>query len=576
MSFEPIPQQIETHIQAAITRAQTAGDLPTPSELDGISVPVNRPKKDDQGDYAVPVAMALAKPFRMKPLDIANTIQQHLADDDLYERVEVAPPGFINIWLNPRWLQAQVENIIRAGETVFGQNIGQERKVNVEFVSANPTGPVHVGRTRGAVVGDSIARLLEACGWKVHREYYFNNGGRQMMLLGESLRARYLQALGQQAEVPEEGYQGDYLVAMAQKLKDEVSDSWQGKDWQPFKDYAENENFANIKATLKRIGVEFDLFFAELDLYEKAIWEVQQHLEAGGHLYQAVYREGASEEEIAKAERENAGEATWFRSTAFDDTEDRVLIRSNGEPTYVLPDVAYHVNKIERGFDRIIDIFGSDHFTEAQTVNRALQALGYDVSKIDVVITQWVHLLRGGEQVGMSTRKGEFVALDDLIDEIGSDAIRYFMLARSPDNTLNFDLDLAVKQSNENPVYYIQNAHVRCCGILRQVAERGYADNWDEGADLSLLNEDEMAFVRKLIELPEILVFAHDSLAAHQLAFWALDLARLFHPMYDQYRVLHGDVPDEVAKARLRLYRAAKVVFARVLTLMGMNAPERM
>ncbi len=573
MSFTPLPYQIEDIVREAIQNAQTQGNLP---EAEDLTVPVSRSKRADQGQYSV-ACMAFARPFKMKPLDIANTIAESLPESGLILKVDVAPPGFLNFHLSEAWLVEQVNAIINAGETVFKQNIGQNKVVNVEFVSANPTGPVHVGRTRGAVVGDGIARLMEACGWQVHREYYFNNGGRQMQMLGETLKIRYQQALGQNVELEKDHYQGDYMIEMGKALVAEHGDGWLDKSWEDFKLVAENQIFDMIKATMKRIGVKFDLFFNELSVYEdESVWAVRDQLAERGHTYLAKTRDGASEEEVAEAEEKGYTPATWFRSTSFGDIEDRVIVRSNGDPTYVLPDVAYHINKISRGFDRMIDIFGSDHFTEAQTVNRALEALGHNPENIDVVLTQWVHLVRDGEVVGMSTRAGQYVTLDELIDEIGPDAVRYFMLNRSTDSTINFDLSLAVKQSNENPVFYIQNAHVRCAGIFRQIEAREYPENWDDGADLNLLNEEEREFVMKMLELPEILHFAHDNIAPHHLAIWAHDLARAFHPMYERSRVLHTEVPEDVAKARLRLYRAAQIVFKRVLNLMGMSAPEVM
>lgn len=573
MTFAPIPQQVENLVRQAIAQAQEKGILPA---ADDLTVPVSRSKRADQGQYSV-ACMALARPFKMKPLEIANTLAENLAKSNLILKTEVAPPGFLNFHLSETWLVEQVNAIIEAGETVFTQNIGTGKVVNVEFVSANPTGPVHVGRTRGAVVGDGIARLMEACGWQVHREYYFNNGGRQMQMLGEALQIRYQQALGQDVELGADHYQGDYLEEMAQTLVAEHGDSWLTKDWSDFKLVAENYIFAMIKTTMQRIGIEFDLFFNELSLYEdKSVWAVRDNLVERGHTYQATTRDGASEEEVTEAASKGHEPATWFKSTSFGDVEDRVIVRSNGEPTYVLPDVAYHVNKISRKFDRMIDIFGADHFTEAQTVNRALQALGHDPSNIDVVLMQWVRLVREGDVVSMSTRAGQYVTLDELIDEIGADAIRYFMLNRSPDSSIDFDLALALKQSNDNPVFYIQNAHVRCAGIFRQIEAREYPVDWDKDADLNLLNEEEREFVMKMLEFSETLHFAHDNLAPHHLANWAHDLARSFHPMYDRSRVLHTEVPEDVAKARLRLYRAAQIVFKRALTLMGMSTPEVM
>lgn len=572
MNFTPIPIRIEQLVQVAIQNAQQAGALPATDE---VALPPIKPSK--VSDYASAVAMANAKAFQKKPLDIANIIADHLPASDLIDKYEVAAPGFINFWLSPRWVRQQVNSIIDAGDAVFTQSIGQGKRVLVEFVSANPTGPLHVGRSRGAVVGDATARLMEACGWDVHREYYFNNGGKQMETLGRSLQARYLQALGDAVEFPEDGYQGDYLIYMGQDLAAEYGDSWRDKAWNDFKLYAETAIFKQIAATLDRIGVHHDRYFNELDLYDSgAVWETRDRLTAANHTYQSAVRENADEEEIERAQRKGDTPATWFRSTTFGDREDRVIVRSNSEPTYVLPDIAYHVNKLERGFDRTINILGADHFTEAQVVKYGLSALGYDANKVDVILHQMVFIVKDGQEIKGSTRKGDIIPLDDVIDETGPDAIRYFLLARSTDNDVTFDLNLAVEQSNENPVFYIQNAHVRCAGILRQVEERGYTPDWDADADLSLLGDEEATFVLKMLEIPEVLRAAHDSLSPYQLAFYTLDLARAFHPMYERVRVLHTEVPEDLAKARLRLYKAAKVVFKRLLTLMGMSAPERM
>jgi arginyl-tRNA synthetase len=569
--LKPIPHQLESLLRTAIQAAQNAGDLPA---FEIPVIPVNPAKSPEHGDYASPVAMGLAKPARMKPLDIAQAIHKHLPAADLIASAEAMPPGFINIRLSQDWIRAQVEVLIQQGEAAFRQDVGMGRRAQVEFVSANPTGPLHIGRTRGAIIGDTLANILTACGWQVEREYYFNNAGRQMEMLGKSLRARYLQQLGQDVPLPDEGYQGGYLVEIAQKLCSEVGDSWAEKGWQDFKAYAEAGIFEMIKATLKRVGIVHDYFFNEQWVYDdNSVWEVLDRLRAAGYIYDAVSRDGATEQEVAKAQRENAQPAIWFRSTALGDSEDRVVVKANGDPTYVLPDIAYHVHKLHRGFDRIVDIFGSDHQVEAQTVARGLTALGYDASKVDVVLHQFVTFPEG---IKMSTRAGNYVTLDDLIDDVGADVVRYFMLGRSHNTHIEFDLKLAREQSRDNPVYYIQNAHVRCCGIFRQLAERGLPDNWDDGADLSLLGAAEMSFIRKALELPEQLLLAHDNLAPHQIAFWTLDLARLFHPLYDEVRVLHSEVPEDVAKARLRFYRMARGVFAYALKLMGMSAPERM
>ncbi len=567
-----LPTQLADRIRAALVAAQSTGDLPA-FELPPI-IPVQRSSKPELGDYASPVAMQLARLARQKPLDIANTIAAHLDPPEYVAAVEVAPPGFLNIRLADEWVLAQVEAIIAAGDDVFALDMGRGQRAQVECVSANPTGPITVGRTRGGVIGDTMANILRALGYTVELEYYFNNAGRQMQMLGRSLQARYLEALGLAFELPAEGYQGDYLIEVARELVDEHGDALKDESWETFKNLAETAIFAWIGASLDRIHIRFDVFFNENSLYEdNSVWEVLDKLEARGTIYRAVHRAGASADEIAQTPPD-AKEAVWFRATQFGDEEDRVVVKSSGEPTYVLPDIAYHINKLERGFDYLINVLGTDHIIEAQTVRRGLEALGYDPEPLHVLLHQFVTLIEGGEQRRMSTRRGEFVTLDELVDDVGADVVRYFVLARSPNSHLDFDLDLARQQANENPVYYIQNAHVRCAGIFRQVA----ASDLDPAApaDLSLLGERERAFIRKMLEMPEVLLQAYDELAPHKLAFYALDLARLFHPMYDEVRVLHSEVPPDVARARLRLYHAAQVVFKRLLALLGMSAPEVM
>ena len=330
MSFAPIPLRIEDLVRQAINAAQAAGSLPAVALP---NIPVSRSKRPDQGQYGV-ACMALAKPMGMKPLDIANILAAHLPAADFLTKAEVFAPGFLNFYLDDTWLVRQVEAIIAAGETVFQQDFGQGKRVNVEFVSANPTGPVHIGRTRGAVVGDSIGRLMEACGWQVHREYYFNNGGRQMQMLGESLQIRYRQQLGQDVALADDHYQGEYLVDMAQTLVADYGDTWLEHDWLTFKDYAEKAIFKLIEATLDRIGVKFDMFFNELDVYaDNSVWDVRDRLTAAGQTYQAATHANATPEEIAEATAKGYEPATWFRSTNFGDDQDRIIVRSNNEPT---------------------------------------------------------------------------------------------------------------------------------------------------------------------------------------------------------------------------------------------------
>lgn len=573
----PLPDQHINLVEAALRAAQAAGDLP---ELDNLpDIIISRPKKLNQGDYACPVAMALAKPTRMKPLDIAQKVAKHLPPADFVAKAEVAPPGFINFWLSTDWLRRQIDAIIDA-EADFGNvTLGQGQKAQVEYLSANPTGPITIGRTRGAVLGEGIARILEAAGYGVTREYYFNNAGAQMRNLGESLRRRYLEALGEAVEIPGEEdpdaawfYRGDYLIDYAKSLVDEVGEDWRDRGVEAFQAYAEKNIFDWIKRTLGRVGIYHDVFFNENSLYESgAVDEVLQRLQDAGFIYTAAVRENESDE--VKEQNQHLKPAKWFRSTRLGDDEDRVVVKSSGEPTYTLPDIAYHADKIDRGYDLLVNVLGTDHKKQADVVRYGLEALGYRTEHLNVVFMQMMRMVRGGEEVKISTRRGQFITLDELIDEVGADAVQYFLMQRSPDSQLTFDVDLAVKQSNENPVYYIQYAHVRCAGIFREAQARGVSDT---DADLNLLDDEALDFIRKSLELPEMVTHAARNLSPHTIAHFALELANQFHPMYDRVRVFGEGIPADLAQARLRFYRAAQVVFARVLALMGMSAPDRM
>ncbi len=569
-----LPHELARSVAQAISDAQAAGNLPA---FDLPEIEIRPPKRAEQGDYAASVALQLAKPTRMNPFHVATQIANHYTKPDFVGAVEVVHPGFINFRLDDQWLRAQVETIIAEGDALFRLELGAGKKAQVEFVSANPTGPLHIGRSRGAIVGDVMARLLEAAGYTVEREYYFNNAGVQMTNLAMSMRFRYREALG----LPPAGedklyYLGEYLKAFAEKLVGEQGDSLKDAGLAPFKEYAESRMFEMIRATLKRVDIHHDVFFNENSLYEsEAIWRVLAALEERGYIYRAAESEfdetgNAADED----ERERGkGEAVWFRSHLFGDKKDRVLVKTNGEPTYTLPDIAYHVNKLERGFEVCVNVLGADHYVQHQVVKYGLRALELDASKIHVVIVQIVHLLKNGEILKQSTRAGNFETLDDLIDQTSADAVRYMLLSRSADAQMNFDLDLAVKQSNENPVYYIQYAYVRSAGIFREAAARGVSD---EGADVRLLGAEELSFIRKALELGDVIETAARNYEPHRIAFYALELANAFHPVFDNVRVLHSEVPPEVAKARLRFFRAAQVALKRVLTLMGMSAPEVM
>lgn len=566
-----IPHEIAARLGDAIRAAQGAGDLPA---FDPPNIDIKPPKHANQGDYAASVALALAKSAGMPPLEIANRILKHFTLPTFIASADVAPPGYINLRLDEAWLKNQIEAIIAEGDTLFTLDVGKGKRALVEFVSANPTGPITVGRTRGGVIGDSTARVLEAAGYTVEREYYFNNAGRQMRNLGNSLRLRYLQALGRAVDLPVDDsfYQGEYLIEFADELVKEKGDALVDADWQPFKDYAEKRMFDWIKTSLGRIQIKHDVFFNENSLYETgAIWNILEELQERGYVYKAARAESGEGDETA--EDDGKGEAVWFRSTQFGDAKDRVLVKSSGEPTYTLPDIAYHVDKLRRGYDLCVNCLGSDHLVQAQVVKYGVRALGMDDSKLQVIFNQMVKIMRVGKEVRMSTRRGIFDTLDELIDQTSPDAVRYLIGSRSPTNHVLFDLDLAVAQTNDNPVYYIQNAHVRCAGIFREAAACGVSD---EGADISLLGADELRFVRKALELGEVIEAAARTLEAHRVAFYALELAQTFHPIYDSVRVLHSEVPPPLQRARLRFYRAAQIVFKRALMLMGMNAPEYM
>ena len=425
-----------------------------------------------------------------------------------------------------------------------------------------------------------MARLLAAAGYDVQREYYYNNAGAQMVKLGKSLMLRYLQQLGDDVQLPADSYQGEYLVAAAADLVAEHGDSLRGESWERFKDAAESRMFDWIKRSLASIDIKHDAFYNETSLFDSGkIWDVLDTMRENGHIYQSTHWEGADADEIADVASKGYEPAAWFRSTAFGDEKDRVMVKSDGAPTYTLPDIAYHCDKLERGFDIAVNVLGADHFSQAQVVKYGIEAMGMDPEPIQVIFNQMVRAVRWNDERGeyeavkQSKRAGDFDTLDDLVAMTSADAVRYHMLARSPNSQLDFDVDQVVKQSNENPVYYIQNAYVRCAGIFREAEERGFDD---AGADMNHLGEDELKFIRKALELGNVIEQAVVHYEPHKIAFFAHELASVFHPIYDEVRVLHSEVPVEKAKARLRFYRAAAVVFRRLLRLMGMSAPERM
>ena len=514
------------------------------------------PKREGQGDFSTNFALVAAGVDKRKPRDLAQHLAELLVQEPMIERVEIAGPGFINLFLN-KAIWATVLAPIYEQDARFGRSdIGAGKKVLVEFVSANPTGPLSVGHGRNAVLGDAIARVLAAAGFQVQREYYFNDAGRQMRVLGESTQARYLELLGLANTFPEDGYQGDYIYDIARAMVDEGGDSFKDAEIAVFKDRAQQAIFADIDATLQRIGIGFDTYFNEHTLYEDGrVYQVVDELRAKGLVYE---HEGA----------------TWFKTSELGQEQDRVIIKSTGEPTYRLPDIAYHLDKFKRGYDWMINVFGSDHIATVPDVLAGVRALGHDDGRITVVLYQFVTLLRDGKQVKMSTRKATFVTVDELVDEVGPDALRFFFLMRKPDNLIEFDLDLAKKQSQENPVFYVQYAHARLCSIERQAKEQGIGSGGDAQSLQRLVEAEEYGLLKTLADYPQLVAGAATDLAPHRVVFYLMELAGQFHGYYNKHKVLGED--KQLSGARLLLCGAVKRVLRNGLQLIGLSAPESM
>jgi len=518
---------------------------------------VTPPNRSEHGDFSSNVALVAGAALGIRD---RRGLAEFLATDLSFpagaiERIEVAGAGFLNFFVDDRWYQRLVADIVAADEAYGRQAAGARQRVLVEFVSANPTGPLTVGHGRNAVLGDVLARLYEWAGWAVTREYYFNDAGRQMRMLGESVRARYRELLGEQAELPEGGYEGGYIVDIARAVRDEHGDEQAEAPVELFQKAAEAAIFADIDQTLRRLGIRFDAYYNENSLYTNgAIDEVVAGLRARGLVYD---KDGA----------------VWLSGQPLGLDKDPVLIKSSGEPTYRLPDMAYHRDKIRRGFDRIVDVFGADHIDTCQEVLAAVKALGERTDHIKVVLYQFVTLSRGGVQVKMSTRKANFETLDALLDEVGADAVRYFFAMRSPHSHMDFDLDLAKRQANDNPMFYVQYGHARICSILRRDEAAPLAD---APLDLAVLTDAaERALVTQLARLPDTLARALDEHEPHRLTTYAAEVATAFHGFYDRCPVLSAET-RKLARARLELVHAARIVLRNVLHMLGVDAPERM
>ena len=551
---------IEDRLIALLTQALAdaapqlglAGDLP--------AVELSKPRQKEHGDFSTNIALVVAARVERQAREVAEVVLRHLPPADVVASVEVAGPGFINIHLTTGWLTDVLREVERAGDA-FGRAQPNGRRAQVEFVSANPTGPLHIGHARNAALGDALARVLEAAGWSVEREYYFNDTGGQMDRFGASVEARYLQLVGRDAEVPQDGYHGDYVTDLAREIIEAegpgLADLPPDERVARLQQLGADRVLEQIAGTLDRFGVRFDSYMHERVLEGKG--EVAAAIERLREAGDAYEKDGA----------------TWFRSTAFGDDKDRPIVRSNGKHTYFGADCAYLIDKFDRGFDHVVYVWGADHHGDVARVRGAAQALGYEVERVEILIYQWVLFLRGGEPMPMSKRAGTFVSLDELIDEVGTDAARFHLLMFSADVTMRFDIETVKAQTLENPVYYVQYGHARIASILRKAAERGVDLRPIAETDLSRLQDDaELDLLRAVADMPSQVATAAEVRAPHRLTHAAQDLAARFHRFYTDSPVLSDDA--ELTQARLWLCRGTKQTIANLLGLLGVSAPESM
>jgi arginyl-tRNA synthetase len=582
---------LESLLSRALQQLQQAGELP--AELSA-EARVERTRDRQHGDFASNIAMTLTKAAGRKPRDLAQMVVAATPGSPLVSKIEIAGPGFINFFLTPGAYQKTVADILAAGEAYGRSSVGAQRSIQVEFVSANPTGPLHVGHGRGAAYGAAVANLLEAAGFGVHREYYVNDAGRQMDILAASVWLRYLEALGERFTFPINGYKGAYVRDIAASLQQIHGDKFHrpaaqvmaelpadepaggdkeehidaiidraktllgAADYRTVFDAGLNLVLSDIREDLQEFGVTYDEWYSERSLTESgAVTRALERLKASGHAYE---QDGA----------------LWFRATDFGDEKDRVLVRDNGQTTYFASDIAYHMDKLERGFERVIDVWGADHHGYVPRVKAALQAMGDDPAKLDVLLVQFAILYKGGERMQMSTRSGEFVTLRELRGEVGNDAARFFYVTRKCEQHMDFDLDLAKSQSADNPVYYIQYAHARVCSVLRQLDEKGLHRDAQRGSDhLHLLHEEhEQKLMVSLSRYPEVVEAAALNHEPHLIAHYLRELAYEFHTYYNSHQFLVET--DALRDARLNLILATRQVIRNGLALLGVSAPESM
>ncbi|WP_404459882.1 arginine--tRNA ligase [Sutcliffiella horikoshii] len=552
---EQVQERLKEEIKASVLKAglATEGQIP--------AVVLETPKDKANGDYSTNMAMQLARVAKKAPRMIAEEIVKNFDQSKAsIEKIDIAGPGFINFYMNNAYLTDLIPTILKAGSDYGRSNIGNGEKINVEFVSANPTGDLHLGHARGAAVGDSLCNVLDKAGYEVTREYYINDAGNQINNLALSVEARYFQALGQDKEMPEDGYHGKDIIGIGQAIADEFGDRFVNESEEDrrsfFREYGLKYEMKKLQQDLEEFRVRFDVWYSETSLYNNGkIDEALATLREQGHIYE---EEGA----------------TWFRSTEFGDDKNRVLIKNDGSYTYLTPDIAYHQDKLKRGHDKLINIWGADHHGYIPRMKAAIEALGYGKDALEVEIIQLVHLFQNGEKMKMSKRTGKAVTMRDLMEEVGLDAVRYFFAMRSGDTHLDFDMDLAVSQSNENPVFYAQYAHARICSMLRQGEEQGLSLEGNFALE-HISSEKEIDLLKKLGEYPLAVAEAAEKRIPHRITNYTFELASALHSFYNAEKVLDADNMEK-SKARLGLMKAVQITLQDALKLIGVSAPEKM
>ena len=552
-------QKIKNLILLAVRSAHQKGDLPSD---DIVETEVDEPKAEAHGDFSTNIAMVMASVQKMPPRKIAEVITRHIEDPEgILEKSEIAGPGFINFFLKPAVWHPVLREIHEADTRYGATDIGKGQKFQVEFVSSNPTGPLHVGHGRGAAVGDAVAKILSFCGYDVQKEYYINDSGRQIHTLGQSVFLRYQEMLGQKVKFPDECYQANYIRDLAAEIKSQKGDALLG---QPEEEalmicarFAAGKILDGIRDDLKLFGVEFDCWFSEQSLYDSGrVDQILDIFRNQGIIYE---KDGA----------------LWFKTSDFGDEKDRVVVKNNGETTYFASDIAYHQDKYDRGFERVVDVWGADHHGYIPRMKAAVEASGHRRDQFDVILVQLVNLLRAGEPVAMSTRAGKFETLKDVINEVGRDAARFIFLTRHYESALDFDLEVAKQKSNDNPVYYVQYVHARISSIVRKGNEQGTCEvSWDDKAVAQLIEPEEIDLIKTLARYPDVLAGSARSMEPHRVTYYLMDLASAFHTYYNKHRVLTGD--PQLRCGRLNLVLAIQKVIRNGLTLLGVSAPDTM